>query len=175
MHACDTEYTELLWRTALRLRMKINQLDLLEVIPSRQSSPQWFGPCALERACSRCLRNRQREGREDSPREADDSGENAPQRQKWSARARNHIQCPHRHGKELPLLQTPSNQDPNLKFQLMAVYFFVYKKLGSEMLESEREIFSAHLSRSASITVDIFMPGWLQTIKFSSWRRLENN
>lgn len=43
------------------------------------------------------------------------------------------------------------------------------------MLESETEIFSAHLSLPVSITVDIFKPGWLKTIKFSSWRRLEKS
>lgn len=39
-------------------------------------------------------------------------------------------------------LQTHSNQAPNLKFQLMAAYFFFfYKKLGNKTLESEREMF----------------------------------
>lgn len=43
-------------------------------------------------------------------------------------------------------LQTHSNQAPNLKFQLMALYLFLYKEPGSETLESEREMFFAHLS-----------------------------
>lgn len=59
-----------------------------------------------------------------------------------------------RHVKELPLLQTPSNQAPSLKFQVMAVHFFFYRKL-----DSESQIFSVHLGLPIHITVDIFMPG----------------
>lgn len=64
-----------------------------------------------------------------------------------------------KYGKGLPNLQIPSNQAPNLKFQLMAVYFLSYKKQGSETLEPERRIFFAYLNPPVSTTVDVFMPG----------------
>lgn len=57
----------------------------------------------------------------------------------------------------------------------MAIYLLFYKKLGSETLEPERQIFFAYLSLSINITVDIFMPAQLQTLKFSSWRRPEKS
>ena len=50
-------------------------------------------------------------------------------------------------------------------FSCWQFILFFYKKLGCETLKPERQIFSAHLSLPISITVDISMPGWRQTIK----------
>lgn len=174
---CDTEYTELLARTSLNLRMKINQFYLLlEVIPSRQSFP-WMVWTICPGESVPQMSERETEGRERrvSWWETNDSGENAPRGECGRPGHWTMSNVHRRHGKELPLLRTPSSQAPNLKFQPMAVYFFFYKKLGSETLEPESEIFSAHLSLPVGITVDIFMPAWLQTIKFSSLWRLERS
>lgn len=118
--------------------------------------------CMPRKVCSRCLRNRQRGGREESPRgrqmilERTRPKGNVVKPGHWTA-----SNVHKRHVKELPLLQTPSNQAPSLKFQVMAVYFFFYKKL-----DSERQIFLCSPRPSHSYNCGHFMPGWLQQSSF---------
>lgn len=77
--------------------------------------------------------------------------------------------------KDAQISKHPQTKPLTWNFSWWQFIFLFYKKLGSEMLESEGQIFFAYLSPPVSITVGISMPGWLQTIKSSSWRRLEES
>lgn len=121
----------------------------------------WLGPYALQKGCSRCLTNRG--GREWSPHGTQMILERTCPREKGghSQDTEMHPVSTKNMAKSSCFPQTPSNQAPNPTFQLLAIYLVIlfYKKLVSETLEPERQIFSVHLSLPISIAVDIFLPG----------------
>lgn len=100
---------------------------LLEVILSRWSSPR--------RVWTVCPGDSVRQMSEKKTKGGGGEGKRLPVGDKWFWRICPRGKCGQpehgntsdvhkRHGRQLPLLQTSSNQAPNLKFQLMPAYFF---------------------------------------------------